>query len=315
MKNLITPVNGSGIQTTPSHRFEDLIKVFVQDQDVRESTRSNYARVMRQFAQWINSSKLLFKDLTRAEILQYKEDLARSGMSSLTIGTYISTVRRFYEWAEGKRFYPNIAKGIRAPRRKHQFRKGSLTKEQSIALLDHYKYHIRNYAIISLLLGTGLRTIEVIRANVDDLAIKDGKRILYVHGKGKFDKSEFVKLPNHTYTAINYYLSRRHKPKSGEPLFVSTSNNNYNQRLTTRTVSFVVKEGLRSIGLDSRNLTAHSLRHTAAVTLIRAGLPIENAQLALRHSSIATTQIYLSSIQEEMRMNDNTEDILNDLMI
>lgn len=315
MENLITPVNGPGVPVIPGHRFDDLIKAFITDQDVMISSKSNYKGILKQFFKWVNTSNRLFSGLTRVDILQYKEDLLSSGMSSLSVATYLGSVRRFYEWCESQKLYPNISKGVRAPRRKQQFRKESLSKDQCRSLLDHYKYDIRNYAIISLLLGAGLRTIELVRANVEDLSIKDGKQILYVHGKGKSDKSDYVKLPEHTFNAISYYLSRRLKPMVKEPLFVSTSNNSFNQRLSTRTISKIVKEGLKAIGLDSRNLTAHSLRHTTAVSIIKAGLPIEYAQHALRHASIATTQIYLTSIQDEVRLKDNTEFILNDLMV
>ena len=46
-----------------------------------------------------------------------------SGKSSLTVGTYITTVRRFYAWAEAKKYYPNIAKGVKTPKRAQQFKK------------------------------------------------------------------------------------------------------------------------------------------------------------------------------------------------
>jgi integrase/recombinase XerC/integrase/recombinase XerD len=43
-------------------------------------------------------------------------------MSSLTVGPYI-TVRRFYEWTEANKYHPNVAKGIKTPKRKQQFKK------------------------------------------------------------------------------------------------------------------------------------------------------------------------------------------------
>lgn len=313
METIITPVS-SEVPRISELRFTDLINAFINDQDVRQSSKSNYQRILKQYFSWVNNSNLRFSDLTRVDVLRYKDELLSAGMSSLSVGTYLSTVRRFYEFCEGNRYYPNIAKGVRSPRRKMQFKKESLNQDQSRALLNFYKDDIRNYAIISLLLGAGLRTIELIRANVDDLSIKDGKQILFVHGKGQDSANDFVKLPAHTYAAIMKHLSTRKKIKSGEPLFVSRSNNSFNERLTTRSISKIAKEGLKAIGLDSRNLTAHSLRHTTAITIIKAGLGIEFAQHVLRHASIATTQIYTASIKDEMRLQDNTEMILNNLM-
>ena len=78
-----------------------------------------------------------------------------------------------------------------------------------------------------------------------------------------------------------------------------------NERLTTRTISQVAKDSLRAIGLDEKAYTAHSLRHTTAVNILRAGGSIETAQLTLRHSNPATTQIYTATLDEERRLQNS----------
>jgi site-specific recombinase XerD len=86
----------------------------------------------------------------------------------------------------------------------------------------------------------------------------------------KDDKDAFVCLTDKTYQSIRQYLQIRGKVKTGDPLFISDSNNSKGKRLTTKTISFIVKEGLRTIGLDGHEFTAHSLRHTTAERLIDA---------------------------------------------
>src|SRR5690606_19109890 len=161
---------------------------------------------------------------------------------------------------------------------------------------------------------TGLRTVELVRANVGDIGVLSGRAGLFVHGKGRSDKSEWVKIPESTVDALNDYLAIRGNIKDGAPLFVSLSNNNRNQRLSTRTISNVVKEGLTAVGLNSRSLTAHSLRHTTATMLLEAGMSLEPAQWALRHVSSATTAIYTQTIKSEMRLSDDSDLILNDMI-
>ena len=73
--------------------------------------------------------------------------------------------------------------------------------------------------------------------------------------------------------------------------------------MTTKTVSFTVKEGLRSIGLNGHEFTAHSLRHSTAETILRAGGSIKDAQGVLRHSSSETTHIQIQSLSEERLLN------------
>ena len=74
------------------------------------------------------------------------------------------------------------------------------------------------------------------------------------------------------------------------------SDRNRNRRLTTRSVSRIIKEHLREIGLDSPRLTAHSLRHTAITLSLQAGATIQEAQALGRHANINTTLIYAHNI-------------------
>jgi integrase/recombinase XerD len=289
----------------PQLRIEELVKTFIQAQDVKESSRDTYKRTLRRFLSWVDKKSYLLSEIARAELLQYKEELLSSGMSSLTVGSYITSVRRFYEWAEANRFYPNVAKGIRTPKRLQQFRKQPLLPYQDKAL--------RDFAIVNLLLRTGLRTVEVIRANVGDIVFKGSQRVLLVQGKGRDERDNFVVLTDKTYQPIVEYLATRDRVNSSQPLFTSTSNNSKGERLTTRSISYIAKEGLKAIGLNERSFTAHSLRHTTAVNILRAGGSLETAQLTLRHSNPATTQIYTATINEERRLQNSGEALIDSL--
>lgn len=313
MNNQLTVRNSQEIISSKS-RIEELLYSFINSQDVKHTSKELYKRTLKLYFNWIDNKRYNIPDLARAELIEYKEDLLASGLSSLTVGSYITSVRRFYEWAEANKYYPNIAKGIKSPKRKQIFKKQALTPTQSSDLLLYYQdKNIRDYAIINLLLRTGLRTIEVIRANIEDITYKGGKRVLMVFGKGRDERDNFVILTDKAYKPIAEYLATRGAVKSSEPLFTSTSNNSKNKRLTTRSISFIAKEGLKGIGLDSRDFTAHSLRHTTAVNILRAGGRIEDAQGVLRHSSPATTQIYTATIKEEMRIKQAPEELLDNL--
>ena len=297
-----------------SQRVEGLIDSFIQTQDVKQSSKLLYRRTLKQYLNWVYTKGYLLSEISRPHILQYKEDLVASGMSSLTVGSYITSVRRFYEWTEANKYYPNIAKGVKTPKRKQQFKKQPLLPEQATALLSYYQSKaLRDYAIISLLLRTGLRTIEVIRANVEDITFKGSQRVLLVHGKGRDEKDNFVLLTEKAYQPIAEYLATRGKANGSEPLFISSSNNSKGERLSTRSISYIAKEGLKAIGLDERSFTAHSLRHTTAVNILRAGGSLETAQFTLRHSNPATTQIYTATLNEERRLQNSGEALIDSL--
>jgi len=308
----LTTSSTSQAITANSWTLEAELLRFVSSQDVTPSSRRTYLRSVRQFFRWVESKGYPLASLTRVEVLQYREELLAKGMSSLSVGGYLTSVRRFYAWAEGEKVYPNIARDIKGPKRKQQFRKQALTAAKAKELLSYQDgQDLRDHAILNLLLRTGLRTIEVVRANVEDITSKAGTRVLLVHGKGRSEKDAFVIVTDTAYQPIADYLATRGKVKAGEPLFTSASNNSKGGRLTTRTVSGIAKDGLRSVGLDSREYTAHSLRHTTAVTIMRAGGTIEDTQHVLRHSSPATTQIYTATIKEELRLRNSTESLLD----
>ena len=295
-------------------KIESLVDSFIQAQDVKLSSKELYRRTLKQYFNWIDTKNYLLSEIARPQLLEYKDELLTSGLSSLTVGSYITSVRRFYEWAEANKFYPNVAKGIKTPKRKQQFKKQPLLPEQATALLSYYQDRtLRDYAVISLLLRTGLRTIELIRASVEDIVFKGSQRVLLVHGKGRDEKDNFVLLTDKAYKPIADYLATRGKVNSSEPLFTSSSNNSKGERLTTRTISYIAKEGLKAIGLDEKSFTAHSLRHTTAVNILRGGGSLEQAQFTLRHSNPATTQIYTATLNEERRLQNSGEALLDNL--
>lgn len=298
---------------TPS-RIEELVDSFIQAQDVKETSKKLYRRTLKQYFTWVNEKGYLLSEIARPQIIEYKRDLLEAGKSPFTVGSYITSLRRFYEWAEANKYYPNVAKGIKTPIRKQQFRKQPLLPDQAKALLNYYQDRaLRDYAIVNLLLRTGLRTVEVVRANVGDITFKGSQRVLLVHGKGREERDNFVILTDKAYQPIVNYLSTREGLDPSQPLFTSTSNNSKGSRLSTRTISYIAKEGLKAIGLDEHRFTAHSLRHTTAVNILRGGGSLEQAQMTLRHTNPATTQIYTATLNEERRLQNSGEALIDAL--
>ena len=300
------------IAITIMQKIDGLVDTFINSQDVKESSKSTYRRTLKQYFSWIYKNGYSLNEITRQHVLEYKNELLNKGKSSLTVGSYITVVRKFYEWTESNKIYPNVAKGVKSPTRIQAFRKRPLSVEQINRLLDYFSNKdIRDYAIVNLLLRTGLRTIEVVRANVEDITFKGSQRVLLIQGKGRVDKDNFVILTDKTFEPIRRYLDTRGKVSGSEPLFISNSNNSKGNRLTTRTISYIVKEGLKEIGLDERCFTAHSLRHTTAVNILIGGGTLEMVQFTLRHTNPSTTQIYTSTLNEIRRLQGSGEALLD----
>jgi integrase/recombinase XerC/integrase/recombinase XerD len=182
----ITLKETQDLATARPKRIDELVDSFIASQDVKLSSKLLYRRTLKQYFNWVTKKGYLLSEIARPEILEYKDELLLSGMSSLTVGSYITSVRRFYEWTEANKYYPNVAKGVKTPKRKQQFKKQPLLPSQATELLNYYQDKaLREYAIIGLLLRTGLRTIEVIRASVEDITYKGSQRVLLIQGKGR----------------------------------------------------------------------------------------------------------------------------------
>lgn len=303
------------------------ISAFISSQRLALTSVGLYKRTLETFFCWIEQTGRNLNSLTVVDIVAYVNSLEAEGKSSLTIASYLNSVKRFYTWAASNLIYPNIAESVKAPRRCQEFRHRPLSINKTKALLLHEQgQSSRDYAIINLMTRTGLRCVEVSRANIGDVTFIDDQRVLMVRGKGHTDKDSFVQLDEGAWEPIREYLqSERKGDKATEPLFTSVSNHTareYNhsgekdfnaRRMTTRAISGIAKKGLRAIGLDDHLFSAHSLRHTAGTNVLRAGGKIEDVQFMLRHASPATTQIYTATVRDERRIAAGGEHLLEKL--
>jgi integrase/recombinase XerC/integrase/recombinase XerD len=134
-----------------------------------------------------------------------------------------------------------------------------------------------------------------------------------VHGKGRGTKDEFVLLTPACLEPIRGYLGRRGEVTDENPLFTSLSGRNRRGRLTTRSVRRIVRLALLRIGLRSKRISAHSLRHTAVTLALIGGASVQEASTFARHSSINTTMIYAHNVDRIASAPERKIDALLDL--
>lgn len=293
--------------------LERLMETFLSSQDLMDKSRETYRWGLRRFFKWMRKSGRDLRSMTPADILSFKTSLSKERLTSLTVGAYLTAVRRFYGWTETSLIYPNIARSIRPPKCRKRFKKTALTPEEASLLLDFMKVRSpRDFAIVNLILRTGLRTIEVTRADIGDITRKRGKRVMKVWGKGAEEKDAFVIIGDPVWEPIKRYLDEREDRGKDKPLFVTEGKGHRGERMSPRSIQRLCKEALRSVGLDGHDYSAHSLRHTTAVTIIRQGGDLNDVQRVLRHASQVTSQVYTASIEQEVRLDSNPESLLDD---
>lgn len=280
------------------NKLEDLFKQFIIFVDATPNTVRTYRGSLKQWFLFLRQNKIV--QPTAETVRQYRDQLQIDGKKTTTIKNYIIAVKRFFAWTEEAGLYPNVAKHIKSGRLSKNFKRDYLTGSQARQILNHIDRSTikgkRDYAMLVTMLTMGLRTIEVTRANIEDIRTKGNTTVLYVQGKGHEDKDDLIRMPQHVESAIRDYLSVRHANDLSEPLFTSTSNHNADGRMTTRSIRRIVKTAFISAGYDSPRLTAHSTRHTAATLSLLNGATLQQTQELLRHRNIGTTEIYAHNI-------------------
>lgn len=293
--------------------LEDLINKFIYNLDAKPTTANTYKKALKQFIKWLLDNGI--NEIGREDLIAYKRYLT-ANYSASTVSSYITALKSLYKWLEAERITPNIAAILKGAKNAKGFKKDTLTPEQAKRILSNINRGtldgLRDYALFNLLLRSGLRTIEAHRANINDIRQEAGQAILYIQGKGRDSKDDFIILTPATLEPIREYINARKEKSSEAALFISHSRRNSGQRLTVRSISRIIKNAMRSAGIDSERLTAHSLRHSAITYSLLGGATVQEAQQLARHTSILTTTIYAHNINRLAAKTENKIDLFLD---
>ena len=303
MLNALTMTNNNSLAAREdiAHLYTRWL-TFIEGSD---KTVETYTRAVKQFVVYLQAHGIT--EPNKDDVRAFREEL-KADHKPTTVQNYIMALKQFFKWTAEEGIYPNIAENVKGAKLDTEHKKDALTTRQVKAVLAGIDRSSvqgkRDYAILTLMLTAGLRTIEVTRANIEDIRTVGDFTALFLQGKGHLERTQYVKLAPTVEDAIREYLAARGKTDAAEPLFTATSNRNENGRLTTKSVSRLVKERLVSAGFDSDRLTAHSLRHTCATLNLLNGGTVEETQQLLRHTNINTTLIYSHALE---RAQNNSE--------
>lgn len=300
---------------------EELLKEYEKQLQCTDATKQTYMQGINYFFNWLKKENINY--VGENTLYDYKQHLIRHYdeekrdyvmYSNSTINTLVVSLKRFYKFLERKGIY-NTAKELKGTKTSRTHKRGALTIQQVRAIYDAVDINTlegkRANAIIHLLITSGLRECEVVRANICDMQNNGNARVLKVQGKGRDEKDEFVILTASTQKAINEYLNARGVNNTSEPLFTSISDRNNGARLQTRTIRNIVKSLYHQVGIYDENITTHSTRHTAITLAIESGKTLPEVQALARHTNINTTMIYQHAYD---KVNSNCESAIEKLI-
>ena len=302
--NNITVINQSAA-LSGSIFAADLFNRWIAYIDATPKTVETYTKAIKRFGAYLVAADV--KEPTRETVIEYREYLKHDHKPT-TVQCYLAAVKLFFQWTNQEGLYPNIAEHVKGAKLDTEHKKDYLTTKQVSRLLNGIDKTslkgLRDYALLSLMVTTGLRTVSIIRADIGDIRTVGDGTALFFQGKGHEEKAEYVKLAEPVEEAIRKYLRARGEKNPKAPLFGSIANRNSGERMTTRSISRTAKERLVAVGLDSDRLTANSLRHTAATLNLLNGGTVEETQQLLGHKNINTTLIYSHALE---RAKNNSE--------
>lgn len=297
---------------------EDFANYLVAIKNLSQTYIKNMTVTIEQFLEFINVHKFKNKynsieDITLNEIRSLNNSdiysfiffLAESHYQNNSRVIKIEHLKTFFDYLFRIKntIFKEPFKKINSERKLVKKLPKYLSLEESRRLLKIYEnstdeVEIRDNAMLHLFLNCGLRLSEIKNLNIKDISLTDNK--FTIIGKGNKERTNYLNLK--TKDALMKYLKIRdnfskNNKNDDKTLFLTC----YGYRMSQFTINKIVKRAYRKANLDDKVYTVHTLRHTCATILYRAGVNIKTIQELLGHVQIDTTEIYTHLNDQEVK--------------
>lgn len=284
-------------------KFLDYLKI---EKNRSDNTIRSYQTDIELLFEFLTSRGLSsFKEIQTDFIKEWIVSLKKNNISNTTISRRISSIKVFFNFlVKNNLIEINPTLKIIAPKL-NKVLPNILGQKQAEQLLtqaaiyeveeESQEVRIRDYAILEVLYSTGIRVSELVGLDVEDINFSN--LTLKVLGKGK--KERFVPFGIPAREAIDKYLKDSRNSlndKNSQALFLGLRG----KRLNVRQVRRILNKAMDQIE-NSKEVSPHDLRHSAATHMLEAGADLRIVQELLGHSSLATTQKYTHVTIERLR--------------
>jgi site-specific recombinase XerD len=269
-----------------------------------DDTERVYTSRLRHFFLWCEEHipKLHPFHLEIDDLLDFRNDMLRKAKKDYTtVIHYVNVINGFYaiavkRGAVGPEF-AELNKELKPPKDKDSgIRKfpilNAVEKDKLLRFLPlgNNEEDQRLRAAIYLMLGQGMRVVELHRLSMGDINIEE--RSLKVSGKGK---SRIVYLRDDSWEEFSKYIMIRQNvitDMNGSPIFVATGNRSGGRRLSRESLRAITNVLYTKAGIKEEGRSCHSLRHTFGTELYQKTKDIRAVQEELGHAQIETTKLY-----------------------
>jgi site-specific recombinase XerD len=264
------------------------------------ASRRVYEYAIDQFIAWYCSEPRLA--FNRIVVVRYRMYLESRGLAAATINQQLAAVRRLaHEAADAGLLSPELAAGISRAKGVKQlgFRSGNwLTAEQCQEVLKQAVGRglraKRDYAMLAMLFGCGLRRSELVGLHVDDVQMRQGHwAIVDLIGKGGHIRT--VPIPGWVKAALDEWAAAARITQGRIFRAIARAGKVWGKGVSQNVVWYVVKTCCERAGLQ--HIAPHDLRRTCAKLCHSSGGELEQIQFLLGHASVQTTERYLGCKQ------------------
>lgn len=293
----IAATGQSPVVRIPTDQRNEIAAKWVDEHAVSSThTADRYRRDIATFFAWADSHGYDVFAMLPWHIGEYTGWLATSDhagryrgstkLSPATRASRLSSVSSFYKFVQQNvttAFIPNPAATVRRPKVSRESKTRGLDAAELAALRKVAQDRgLREYALVQLLAGTGLRITEAVSADTGDLQREGACWYLYVVRKGGEDP-EPVQVPDPAVRAIRRYIRGRRGP-----LFLDEKG----ERLSRQAAGNRIRSMAAKANIPGRKVSPHSLRHTVTTLLISQGVNMRDVQVFMGHRSTETTARY-----------------------
>lgn len=266
-----------------------------------KSSQDAYGSAIDEFIAWYCSEPRLA--FNRTVVLRYRFYLEQRSLAASTINVRLAAVRRLaYEAADAGLLSPELAAGIARVKgaKRLGVRIGNwLTAEQGQTLLQKSCSDAlrakRDHAILSVILGCGLRRAETVAIRMEDMQLREEHWVIAdLIGKGGHVRT--VPMPAWVKRSIDEWTSLANITEGHVFRRVNKIGNIWGETITPKAIWHVVKTGAQRAGIPK--LAPHDLRRTCARLCHLSGGELEQIQFLLGHVSVQTTERYLGCKQK-----------------
>lgn len=292
---------------------------FLEDRQFKNTTEANinnYKMLLGEFIDYcIKQEMVNLEDLTPMHVKSYLMMCQDKGNKAGTINTKLLRIRAFFNYCIECE-YIKVSPAKKIKRQKEDVKIDVFTDEQIQQMLAYYRrikqreksyFAYRDYSMIILLLGTGIRRGELVNLKWSDVDFINNSITVF----GKSRRRESIPLTEKLTKELSAYrvFCEQYFSEIGEFVFV----NIHNKQMTGNSVMIVFRNLAKKMNFKDVRVSPHTFRHSFCHRMAMSGMSAFAIQKMMRHTNIAVTMRYVAMWGNDLKEQNDRYNPLNNL--